>query len=83
MQCAYNLVPSNFNGMILVIALEQQKQLFHVGKCNAIWGDVSSSFMQKGCALRFIRNCALYEDRLCNSADLTNIQVVKQIIVLS
>lgn len=36
MQCAYNLVPSNFNGMILVIALEQQKQLFHVGKCNAI-----------------------------------------------
>lgn len=30
MQCAYNLVPSNLNGMILVIALEQQKQLFHV-----------------------------------------------------
>lgn len=30
MQCAYNLVPSNLNGMILVIALKQQKQLFHV-----------------------------------------------------
>lgn len=30
MQCTYNLVPSSLNGMILVIALEQQKQLFHV-----------------------------------------------------
>ena len=30
MQCAYSLVSSNLNGMILVIALKQQKQLFHV-----------------------------------------------------
>lgn len=30
MQCAYNLVPSNLNVMILVIALEQQELLFHV-----------------------------------------------------
>lgn len=30
MQCAYNLVPSNLNGRVSVIALKQQKQLFHV-----------------------------------------------------
>lgn len=30
MRCAYNTAPSNLNGMILVIALKQQKQLFHV-----------------------------------------------------
>lgn len=39
--------------------------------------------MQKGCALRFIRNKVVYENRLCNSVDLTNIQVVKQIIALN
>lgn len=30
MQCAYSLVLSNLNGMLLVTALKQQKQLFHV-----------------------------------------------------
>lgn len=40
MQCAYNLVPRNLNGMILVIALKQQKQLFHVK--TAVQSEVTS-----------------------------------------
>lgn len=71
MQCAYNLVPSNLNGMIFVIALKQQKQLFHVK--SAMRSEVTSQVhLCRNVVHSDSLETAVNENRLCNSVDLTN-----------
>lgn len=81
MQCAYNLVPSNLNGMILVIALEQQKQLFHV--VVATQSEATSQIHLCRKAVHSDSLETMQEETPCNSAGLMNILIGKQIIVLS